>query len=103
MTTDTMGSQRDRHLSAALAHLHLWGNLLSLVIHQPLARICTLPIAMTPLQRFYLPYYLRTGVAGIDAQDGQVPAPQASETLKSGTRAPTETDVQEGSTASAGG
>jgi hypothetical protein len=58
--------------------------------------------AMTPLQRFYLPYYLRTGVAGMMHKTDKYQLLSAADAEKR-TRAATETDVQDGSTPSQDG
>jgi len=55
--------------------------------------------AMTPLQRFYLPYYLRTGVAGMMHKTDKYQLLSIGDAEKR-SRAATETDVQEGSTPS---
>ena len=58
--------------------------------------------AMTPLQRFYLPYYLRTGIAGMMHKTDKYQLLSVGDAEKR-TRAATETDVQEGSTPSQDG
>ncbi|MBB5316660.1 type IV secretion system DNA-binding domain-containing protein [Tunturibacter empetritectus] len=58
--------------------------------------------AMTPLQRFYLPYYLRTGVAGMMHKTDKYQLLSVGDAERR-TRAATETDVQEGSTPSSEG
>lgn len=55
--------------------------------------------AMTPLQRFYLPYYLRTGIAGMMHKTDKYQLLSIGDAEKH-MRAATESDVQEGSTPS---
>src|ERR1700678_1985442 len=55
--------------------------------------------ALTPLERFYLPYYLRTGIAGMMHKTDKYQLLSVADAEKR-TRTATETDVQEGSTPS---
>jgi hypothetical protein len=58
--------------------------------------------ALTPLQQFYLPYYLRTGVAGVMHQTDKYQLLAVTDS-KNHVRIVTETDVAEGSTPEANG
>src|SRR5260370_5598389 len=58
--------------------------------------------AMTPLQRFYLPYYMRTGIAGMMHKTDNYQLLSVADAEKR-TRAATENDVQQGTTPSPDG
>ena len=96
-----MGPQRVHHLAAARLSLHA-RSVLSRVRCDGIIRLPALSIWPQPLQRYYLPYYLRSETAGIAHSASKYEMLYVSDGETPG-RAALEADVQPGTTPQFGG
>ncbi len=82
--------------------IYTWGAVFLSIVAAGLFLYLRFSFALTPLQQFYLPYYLRTQVAGVMHRTDKYQLLIVSDRQRH-TRVATEADVQKGSTPEAGG
>ena len=82
--------------------IYTWGAIFLSIIAAGLFLYLRFSFALTPLQQFYLPYYLRTQVAGVMHKTDKYQLLIVSDGQRH-TRVATEADVQKGSTLETGG
>jgi len=82
--------------------IYTWGAVFLSIVAAGLFLYLRFSFALTPLQQFYLPYYLRTQVAGVMHKTDKYQLLTVSDGQRHA-RVATEKDVQKGSTPQAGG